>query len=75
MQNIKITKYDRDGLQITKGFWLERTTKISKIGLQRAMELQSLTSSGYKFQWNYKAQQLRSDTVSNFWSKQYFPFI
>ena len=40
MIGLKITKYDRAGLQITIGFGL----KILKIGLQSAMGLQSVTT-------------------------------
>ena len=34
LRGLKITKYDRAGLQITIGFRLQSATKVLKIGLQ-----------------------------------------
>ena len=52
--SLKITKYDRAGLQIATGFGLQSATKNLKIGLQGAMGLQSVTSLDYKRRWNSK---------------------
>ena len=76
---LRITKYDRAGLQITIGFGLQCATKILKIELQSAVGLQSETSLDYKSRWNYKTRRITKHTVHSWefwiyrseWVKQY----
>ena len=54
----KITTYDRVGLQSKIGFGIQSATKILKIGLQSTMELHSVTSVDYKLRRDCKARRI-----------------